>query len=197
MEVVLSPLLKPLAKSLKIRVNNSFLEPANLLNNKLSLMRFSRILFRVSEDCCHRTTPCMFALIGKKLCTVFLRILTRKKHPQIKFQRFRKVWLWAFQWLVHQINSLYEVFKLKQNFRKNKVVTGKTPFLVIGPLCTPQSICLNIGFWYAQLCSAMLTLKWNVWKKCFPVLKQKPTQVLLLTLLKCWKKQRFISFDLF
>ena len=45
-------------------------------------------------------------------------------------------------------NQLYirEVPKLKQNFRKRKVVTGKTLFFVIGPFCTPHSICLNIGF---------------------------------------------------
>ena len=37
---------------------------------------------------------------------------------------------------------------MKQNYqKKNKVVTGKTPFFVIGPFCTPHSICLNIGFW--------------------------------------------------
>ena len=39
-----------------------------------------------------------------------------------------------------------EVLKLKQNFQKNKVVTGKTPFSVIGPFCSYHSICLNIGF---------------------------------------------------
>ena len=41
---------------------------------------------------------------------------------------------------------LYKFLKLKQNFRKNKVATGKTPFFVIDPFCTPQSICLIIGF---------------------------------------------------
>ena len=45
---------------------------------------------------------------------------------QTKLQRFPKVWIWTFGWLVHQINSLYEVLKLKRNFRKNEVVTGKT-----------------------------------------------------------------------
>ena len=44
------------------------------------------------------------------------------------------------------MNSFYEILKLKENFRKNKVVTGKTPFFVIGPSCTPNSSCLNIGF---------------------------------------------------
>ena len=41
---------------------------------------------------------------------------------------------------------LYEVLKLKQNFQKNKVVTGKTPFSVIGLFCSYHSICLNIGY---------------------------------------------------
>ena len=85
-----------------------------------------------------------------------LKILTEKKHPQIKLQRFRKVGIWTFRWLIHQINSLNEVLKLKQNFRKNKVVTGKTPFFVICPFCTILSVCLNIGFWQSSF----------VWKFC-------------------------------
>ena len=38
-----------------------------------------------------------------------------------------------------------EVFKLKQTFQKNKVVTGKVPLFGIGPFYTQQSTCLNIG----------------------------------------------------
>ena len=64
-----------------------------------------------------------------------LSILTGKKHPRVKLQHFQKVWIWTFG-LVHQINSIYEVPKLKQN--KRKVVTGKTPFFVIGAFCTPH-----------------------------------------------------------
>ena len=64
-----------------------------------------------------------------------LRILTGKKHRQIKLQRLQKVQIWASGLLVHQINSLEQVLKLQ----KNKLVTGKTPFFVIGPFCTPQS----------------------------------------------------------
>ena len=58
-----------------------------------------------------------------------------KNLPQMKLQRFRKVRISTFGWLVHQIEFLYEVLKLKQNFRKNKLVTSKTPFPV-GPFCT-------------------------------------------------------------
>ena len=35
-----------------------------------------------------------------------LRILTGKKHPKIKFQRLRKIRIWTFGSLVHQINFL-------------------------------------------------------------------------------------------
>ena len=49
--------------------------------------------------------------------------------------------MWAF-------GSLEEVLKLKQNFQKKKVVTGKTSFFVMGPFCTHHFICLNIGFWH-------------------------------------------------
>ena len=50
-----------------------------------------------------------FICIGMIVLFVKLRILTGKS--------FRKVRIWAFGWLVHQINaSLYEVFKLKNFF---------------------------------------------------------------------------------
>ena len=54
-----------------------------------------------------------------------LRILTGKKHHQIKLQRLQKVRMWAFGSLVHQINSLEEVLKLKQNFQKIKQLLAK------------------------------------------------------------------------
>ena len=74
-----------------------------------------------------------------------LEILTEKKHHQIKLQCFQKVQIWAFGLLVEQIKS--EVLKLKQNFQKNKLVTGKALFFVMGPFCSHHSIiCLNIGF---------------------------------------------------
>ena len=87
----------------------------------------------------------------------YLRILTGKKARQIKLRRSQKVVIWAFGSLVHQINSLQKAHNLKQDFQKNKGVTGKTPFYVIGPFCTHHSICLNIGFWYGSFVS-----KWCV-----------------------------------
>ena len=39
----------------------------------------------------------------------------------------------------------------KAKFSKNKVVTDKTPFFVIGPYCTPYSMCVNIGLGRAAL----------------------------------------------
>ena len=52
-----------------------------------------------------------------------LRILKGKKHHQIK--RLQEVRILAFRLLVQQINSLLEVRKLKQFFKKNKMVTCK------------------------------------------------------------------------
>ena len=44
---------------------------------------------------------------GKNLCcSLFLRILTGKKHRQIKLQSLQRVRIWEFGSLVHQINSL-------------------------------------------------------------------------------------------
>ena len=88
------------------------------------------------------------------LSCLLLRIPIGKKHHQIK--HLQKVWVWTFGSLVHQINSLKEVLKLKQNFHKNKVVTGRTSFFVIGLFCTHHFFCLNIGVWYGSF----------VWKWC-------------------------------
>ena len=77
---------------------------------------------------------------------MILRILTGKKHRQIKLRRLQKVQIWAI-WVVGTTNQLFkEVLKLKQNFRKNKVVASKTPFFVIGPFGSQNFICLIIGF---------------------------------------------------
>ena len=65
-----------------------------------------------------------------------LRILTGKKYRQVKLQRLQKVGSLSFGSLVHQISSLCEALKLKQNFQKNKAVPRKTPLFVTGPFCT-------------------------------------------------------------
>ena len=46
---------------------------------------------------------------------------------------------------------------MRQYFQKNKAVTGKIQFFVIGPFCTLHSSCLNIGFWRGSFVS-----KWCV-----------------------------------
>ena len=48
-------------------------------------------------------------------------------------------------WVVGTLNQLF-IRGTETKFLKNKVVTGKTPFFVIGPFCTHHSICLNISF---------------------------------------------------
>ena len=79
------------------------------------------------------------------MCQFILRILTGNKDPQIKLNPFRKVWIWTFGWLIHQINSLYEILKLRFFFRNTKVVTGKTPFFTIGPFCNPILFVLTLA----------------------------------------------------
>ena len=75
-----------------------------------------------------------------------LRILTGKTHHLIKLQRLQKSTNMGI-WVVGTSHQLFvRVLKLKQNFQKNKVVTGKTQFFVIRQMSTHHSICLNIGF---------------------------------------------------
>ena len=70
----------------------------------------------------------------------------REKAPSNKTPTLSKSMNMGIE-LVGTSNELFiRGIKLKQNFRKNKVVTGKTPLFVIGLSCTPHSICLKIGF---------------------------------------------------
>ena len=80
----------------------------------------------------------------------------REKAPSNKTLTLQKVWIWTFGWLGHQINSLYEILKLKQNVRKNKVVTGETSFFVIGLFCTSHSIYLKHCLLTEQFCLEMM-----------------------------------------
>ena len=81
-----------------------------------------------------------------------LRILTGKKHPKIKLQHLRKIWIWTFGSLVHQIN-----FFSKTGTNFPNVFTGKTPLFVIDSFGSRHTICLNIGFWQSSF-----ELKWCV-----------------------------------
>ena len=49
-------------------------------------------------------------------------------------------------WVIGTSNEpIMRGWKLKQNFQKNKVATGKIPFFVIDASCTPHSIYLKIA----------------------------------------------------
>ena len=47
---------------------------------------------------------------------------------------------------IHLFAYLWRNTVIILNFQKIKAVSGKTPFLMIYPFCTPDSICLNFGF---------------------------------------------------
>ena len=49
----------------------------------------------------------------------------REKNLQIKVLGFWKVWIWTFEWLVNQTNSLYEVLKLNEFFERLKQLLEK------------------------------------------------------------------------
>ena len=85
------------------------------------------------------------------------------------------------------MNSLWEVLILKQSFQKNKVVTVKTLFFVIGLFGTPNSICLNIGFWQGSLV-------WNVFSTL--VLSTKKTVLLFSKKGFCFPENLFQSYSI-
>ena len=53
-------------------------------------------------------------------------------------------------WVVGTSNQFFiRGFQTVKKIKKEEV-TGKTPFFVKGPFCTPRSIWLNIGFWQSK-----------------------------------------------
>ena len=80
--------------------------------------------------CRELRNPCTLVQVTEDYLRPFflpLRIPTGKKHPKIKLQCLRKIRILTFGSLVHEINSFQEVLKLEHIFKKNYVVTGKTP----------------------------------------------------------------------
>ena len=68
---------------------------------------------------------------------IFLKNTHREKAPSNKTPALPKSM---------NFGSWQEVHKLKQNRKKEKVVTSKTSSFMIGSFCTPHSVCLNIAF---------------------------------------------------
>ena len=72
-----------------------------------------------------------------------LSILTGKTHHKIKLTRLRKILIQDIR-VIRTLNQLSEVFMLKLNFQKNKEVSGKTLFFMIGSFCTDRAVCMNM-----------------------------------------------------
>ena len=77
----------------------------------------------------------------------YLKDILREKALSNKYR-------YLVRWYIK--STFYKRFLNWNKISKNKVVTGKTLFFVIGPFCTHYSICLNIGLWYVSF----------VWKWC-------------------------------
>ena len=77
-----------------------------------------------------------------------LRILTGKKISNKILAVTKSINMDS--WAVGTCNQLLRRGSYKE------VLTGKTPFFVIGPFCTSHPICLKIGFWQGSF----------VWKYC-------------------------------
>ena len=86
---------------------------------------------------------CFFLQVLKQNLVGFcLKISHREQHRQKDSSIYKKQEFAIC--VVDSSNQLFiRVLKLKQNFQKYKVVTGKTLLFVIGPFCTYHSVCLN------------------------------------------------------
>ena len=86
---------------------------------------------------------------------IMLKVTHREKAPSNKTPALTKSMNLSI-WVDGTSNQNFEVFQPKQNFQKNKAVTGKTLFPVINTFCTPHSICLKHWLLIGQFCMEML-----------------------------------------
>ena len=79
-----------------------------------------------------------------------LRLLTAKTNPQVKLKVLLKS-INMYIWAIGILNQLFIRGSYTQiKFQKNEVVSGESPFFVIGPFCTSHSI-LTLAFDWAVL----------------------------------------------
>ena len=71
---------------------------------------------------------------------LFIEKKRKKKTTKVKISEFpekqRNIWV------ADTLNHLF----ITSSYKTSKAIGDKNKFLVIGPLCTPHSICLTIGF---------------------------------------------------
>ena len=76
----------------------------------------------------------------------------RKNTPSNKTEALTKS-INMYIWAIGRLNQLF----IRGSYTQftflilNEVVSGKSPFVVIGPFCTPHSICRSIDFWQSSL----------------------------------------------
>ena len=99
--------------------------------------------------CSHNYKQCNFDIFQclDQNCYYQLKVTKdthREKEPSNKTPTLTKSTNMGI-WIVGTKNPLlWEVLKLKQDFQKNKTVTSKTLFFVIGPFCSHHSNCLTL-----------------------------------------------------
>ena len=76
--------------------------------------------------------------------SINFKYIQREKAPSNKFPTLSKS-MYRDMPVIGTSNQL-SIRGFFQNFRETKVLTGKTPFFMIGSFCTPYSIYPNIEF---------------------------------------------------
>ena len=84
---------------------NKSCEYFSFLNKKESLFCLRFVLFLFSLIKVNLNVDLFSIVYDALLIKTHLRILTRKRDPKIKLQRLRKIRIWTFGSLIHQINS--------------------------------------------------------------------------------------------
>ena len=120
-------------------------------NSRARNLVLGTILKKTLKNSLHQDDSqlCLIIVCDLKLIYSLNKDTHREKPPSNKTPAFTKSMNMGSRIVV--ILNQFSILKLKQNFQKYKVVTGKILFFMIRPLCTHHSICLNICFWHDSL----------------------------------------------
>ena len=75
-----------------------------------------------------------------------LRILTHLQKYWSAYEKYMYIWEIGTLRQIGILRQLFMIGSFTQIFKKNKVVSGKSPLFVIDPLCTPIQFDLTLAF---------------------------------------------------
>ena len=95
------------------------------------------VYMQEEQNCSHKTWHIHIEIISNGYSRISFKDTQREKAPSNKTPAFSK----SINMDIRVVGTSNQFF-ITGSYTENKLDTGKTPFFVIGPCCTPHTICL-------------------------------------------------------